>query len=154
MERTSQQKGKLAEFLVFGKLIERGADLYLPAIDTGIDAIVRRRDGTHLDIQVKSTHKGWSFDVWFSDKYEEERLKMFFIVCVDMSKQPPETWILPSKIFKKYATEVRLLQGYRCYRLDLSARSKKHGNKPRRELLEKYYGAWELLTGGNTTQRG
>ena len=58
MAITSQQKGKLAEFLVFGKLIEEGADLYLPVIDTGIDAVVRQKDGTYKEIQVKSTKKG------------------------------------------------------------------------------------------------
>jgi len=152
MEITSQQTGKRAEFLVFGELVRRGADLYLPVIDTGIDAIVRQKDGTYKEIQVKSTEKGWSFHVWFSDKCEEERLKSFFVVCVDMSKQPPETWIFPSKTFKEYATEVRRLEGYTHYRLDLSAKSKRHENRLRSEILQEYSEAWELLTGG-THQR-
>ncbi len=53
--KTSQQKGKQAEFLVFGELIRRGADLYLPIVDIGIDAIIKKKDGTYLQIQVKST---------------------------------------------------------------------------------------------------
>ena len=53
MESTSRHTGKRAEFLVFGELIRRNADVYLPIIDIGIDAIVRQLDGTHLDIQVK-----------------------------------------------------------------------------------------------------
>ena len=143
---TTQQTGKLAEFLVFGELVRNGADLYLPVIDTGIDAIVRQKDGTYKEIQVKSTEKGWSFHVWFSDKCEEERLKSFFIVCVDMSKQPPETWIFPSKTFKEYATKVKRLEGYTQYRLDLSAKDTKHGNETRSILLKDYKGAWHRLT--------
>ncbi len=148
MKITSQHKGKLAEFSVFSKLLGDGANLYLPVIDLeGVDAIVRKKDGTCVDIQVKSTQAGWAFAVWFSDEYGEERLKTFFIVCVDMTEQPPETWILPSKIFKEYATEVRRAEGYRQYRLDLWHSSKKHGNRPRKEILQEYREAWELLTG-------
>ena len=153
MERTSQQKGKLAEFLVFGELIKRGAELYLPVIDTGIDAIVHRKDGKYLDIQVKTTEKGWSFAVWDLDRLRPG--ERFFIVCVDMSKQDfiekPEVWIFPSEVFKEYANEIRSKEGYKLYRLDLDSKSKKHDNKPRRVLLQKHRDAWELLT-GDTTQ--
>jgi len=48
MELTNSQKGKLAEFLVFRKLVEEGADLYLPAIDTGIDAVIKKKDGIYI----------------------------------------------------------------------------------------------------------
>ena len=51
------RKGKSAEYFVFSELIKGGADVYLPAVDIGIDAIVRREDGTYLEIQVKSTKK-------------------------------------------------------------------------------------------------
>ena len=147
MERTSQQIGKRAEYLVFSELIKGRAEIYVPLIDTGIDAIIRREDGKHLDIQVKSTEKGWSFAIWLSDKYDEEKLKTFFIVCVDMSKQPPETWILPSNKFKEYATKASQMEGLGYYRLNLDAKSKRHGNKRRREILQEYLGAWKLLAG-------
>ncbi|GAG51467.1 unnamed protein product, partial [marine sediment metagenome] len=45
-----------------------------------------------------------------------------------------------------YALEIRSKEGYKCYRLDLTSGSRKHGNKLRRELLQEYLGAWELLT--------
>ncbi len=148
MEKTSQQKGKLAEFLVFGKLIERGADLYLPVVDTGIDAIVRRKDGIYLEIQVKSTEAeeqaGW-FNAYDLDYYDEKR---FFIVCVDLSKQPPETWVLPPKVFKEYATKPwESKKGWKRYTLGIDSRDTKHGNKLRRDILQEYREAWGLLTG-------
>jgi hypothetical protein len=146
MEQTSQQKGKLAEFLVFGKLIERGADLYLPAIDTGIDAIVRWRDGTYLDIQVKSTKEGWSLDAWVPDNLQ--LLQRRFIVWVDMSKskENPEIWVFPGEIFKDYSTKIGLEQDFTHRRLDLNA-TRKGDDQPRCALLKKYRDAWELLTG-------
>ena len=149
MEPTSSQKGKQAEFLVFGKLIEKGAELYLPVIDTGIDAIIRKKDGKYLEIQVKSTQRGWSFDLWGLDQLRPTEKR--FIVCVDMSKQEsegkPKVWIFPSEIFKEYALPLRTKEGYIHHRLDLESKSKKHGNKKRGDMLADYLDAWKLLTG-------
>ena len=147
MERTSQQKGKRAEFLVFGKLIEKGADLYLPVIDIGIDAIIKKKDNTLLQIQVKSTEaskQAGCFNVCELELYEGKEL---FIVCVDMSKEPPEIWILPSKVFIDYANVSKLKEDWYKYTLDIDAKDTKHGNETRRKLLKEYEGAWELLTG-------
>ncbi len=146
MERTSQQKGKLAEFLVFGKLIERGADLYLPVVDTGIDAIVGRKDGTYLDIQVKSTEEGWSLAAWVPDNLQ--LLRRRFIVWVDMSKskENPEIWVFPGEVFKNYSIKIGAEQDFTHRRLDLSA-TRKGDDQPRCVLLKKFRDAWELLTG-------
>ena len=145
MEITTQQKGKRAEFLVFGELVRRGADLYLPIIDMGIDAVIRQKDGNYLEIQVKSTKApgmaGW-FNAYDLDYYAEKR---FFIVCVDLSKQPPETWILPSAVFKKHATVWESKKGWKRYTLGIDSRDTKHGNKLRRDILQEYREAWELL---------
>jgi hypothetical protein len=146
-QKTSQQKGKQAEFLVFGELIKRGADLYLPVIDTGIDALIRKKDGTYLQIQVKATETpimAGCFNVYDLDYYAR---KNFFIVGLDLSKQPPETWILPSLVFEKYATVWKSKQGFKRYTLILDYKDRKHGNKLRRDILKKYREAWGLLTG-------
>ena len=104
----SQQKGKRAEFLVFAELIKRGADLYLPAVDTGIDAIIRKEDGTYLEIQVKSTledEQAGYFNVYDIKEHPEDK---FFIICVDMNdknfreKDKPNIWVLSAKDFKEY----------------------------------------------------
>jgi len=147
MERTSQQKGKRAEFLVFGELVKRKADLYLPVIDIGIDAIIKKKDSTYLQIQVKSTEAseqaGW-FNVWDLELYEGKGL---FIVCVEMSKEPPEIWVLPSEVFMKYANVSKSKEGRNNYRLGIDSKDTKHGNELRRSLLKEYREAWELLTG-------
>ena len=60
MEITSQQKGKLGELWVFGKLFNAGVNVYLPLVtEEGIDAIVRRGDRSILEIQVKATRANW-----------------------------------------------------------------------------------------------
>ena len=131
--------------MVFGELIKRGADLYLPVIDTGIDAIVRRKDGVYLEIQVKSTEEDEQagyFNVYDLDKHPE---KTFFVICVDMNDKnskvegKPNIWILSANDFKEY-----MVSG--C-RLPIYERSRNHANKRRDELLQKNFEAWELLTG-------
>ena len=150
MELANLQKGKSAELLVFSELIKKGADLYLPVIDIGIDAIVRREDGTHLDVQVKSTEadeQAGYFNVKASKLHPKVNL---FVVCVDMSPldatpaRQPEVWIFPSCTFVKYST---LTSGE--YRMALPAGKRKYG-KPLKELLIRYREAWELLTGDTT----
>jgi len=145
--KTSQQKGKQAEFLVFGELIRRGADLYLPVIDKGIDAIIRKEDGSYLQIQVKSTEAseqaGW-FNVWDLELYKGRNL---FIVCVEMSKEPPEIWVLPSEVFMEYANVSKSKEGWNKYTLGIDSKDTKHGNELRRSLLKEYREAWGRLTG-------
>ena len=143
----STQKGKYAEFLIFGELIKGGANLYLPVIDKGIDAIILKQDGTYLQIQVKSTEApeqaGW-FNV---EELELYKGKDLFIVCVEMSKEPPEIWVLPSEVFMEYANVSKSKEGRSNYRLGIDSKDTKHGNEPRRSLLKEYREAWELLTG-------
>jgi hypothetical protein len=148
MAITSQQTGKLAEFLVFGELIKRKADVYLPIIDTGIDAVVRREDGTFLDIQVKSTEKGWSLAAWVPEN--RQLLQRRFIIWVDMSKykENPEIWVFPGDVFYNYSTKVGAEQGFTHRRLDLET-TRRGDNQLRHVLLKKYRApkAWKRLTG-------
>ena len=105
MKATNQRKGKGAEFLVFSKLLRRDADLYLPAVDTGIDAIIKKKDGTYLEIQVKSTEEDEQagyFNVYDLDNHPEDK---FFIICVDFNEKKskvkgrPNIWIISAKNF-------------------------------------------------------
>ena len=152
MKATTQQKGKRAEFLVFGELLRRGADLYLPVVDTGIDAISRLKTGTYLEIQVKSTEAENLAGYFNVDDLEPK--PNLFIVCVDMSKRKmeqwnkPEVWILPSTEFVKYATGTK-----ERYRLPLPDKDTRHGNIPREKILEQYRAndhdeVWNVLIQG------
>ena len=152
MKATTQQKGKRAEFLVFGELLRRGAELYLPVVDTGIDAISRLKVGTYLEIQVKSTEAENQAGYFNISNLEPK--PNFFIVCVDMSERKmeqwnkPEVWILPSTEFVKYATGTK-----KGYRLPLPEKDTRYGNIPREEILEQYCAnkhdaAWNVLIQG------
>lgn len=145
MRIRSQEKGKQAEFWVFGELIRRGVSLYVPVVDVeGIDAIARRKDGACLEIQVRSVWEP-KYSRWFYASNLVPR-PSFFIIGVDMTTTQPEVWIIPSVEFSKYATVSRLKTGGTSYDLRLNSGSRKFGKKLS-DILNIYRDAWHLLTG-------
>lgn len=56
--------GKRMEYYVISKMLEQGLDVYIPLIDDfAIDAIVRKKDGTFIEIQIKARSKGVLFNI-------------------------------------------------------------------------------------------
>lgn len=142
IELGSTEKGKLGELYVFAKLIENGAMPFLPIADIrGVDAVVYKKDGTYVEIQIKST---WPPEQagYFNVHGLSERDSLY-IVGVIMGLDRPEAWILPFKEFVRHATvrekgTVYLLSlGLGETALEIS----------RREQLKEYREAWQLLTG-------
>jgi hypothetical protein len=91
--------GKRMEFLVISKMLEEGLDVYIPLVDDfGIDAIVRRKDGSFVELQIKARSK----DVIFGDAAlfaaitHEPRDNYYFVFY---SHRMEKTWILSSKEF-------------------------------------------------------
>ncbi len=128
----SVETGKIGELLVVTELLKRGASVFLPVADQGIDAIVRSKDGQLSEIQVKTTvsedQAGW-FNV---DDLELQSPDGFIVVGIDMLVEPHEFWIIPAGVFMEFATKSKTKQGYVQYRLGLEARSRAHDNRPRR----------------------
>jgi hypothetical protein len=62
--RHSAGFGKRIEFYIIGRMLKEGLDLYIPLVDdNAIDAIVRRKDGTFVEVQIKAR----SHEVKFGD---------------------------------------------------------------------------------------
>jgi len=50
--------GKRMEFFVISKMLEQGLDVYIPLVDDfGIDAIVRKKYGSFVELQIKARSK-------------------------------------------------------------------------------------------------
>jgi len=91
--------GKRMEYFVISKMLEQGLDVYIPLIDDfGIDAVVRKKDGTFVELQIKARSK----DVLFGDAAlfaaitHELRENYYFVFY---SHRLDKTWILSSKEF-------------------------------------------------------
>ncbi len=98
--------GKRMEFWIIGEMLRHGLDVYIPLVDDrGVDAVVRRSDGSFVEVQIKAR----SNDVTIGDAalfaaipHEEERKNYWFIFY---SARLNKTWILSSKEFIAEATQ-------------------------------------------------
>jgi hypothetical protein len=53
--RHSAGFGKRIEFRIIGQMLKEGLDLYVPLVDdNAIDAVVRRHDGSFVEVQIKA----------------------------------------------------------------------------------------------------
>ena len=145
MEIGSIEKGKLGELYVFMKLIEGGAMPFIPIADTkGVDAVVRKKDGTYVEIQVKATYPPEQAG-YFNVRNLIPR-KNLFIVCLIMGiEEIPEAWILPSTIFVAHATK-RKVDNKTVHLLSLGLGETKL-EQSRREKLAEYREAWQPVSG-------
>jgi hypothetical protein len=137
MQLGTSEKGKLGELYVLSRLLEMGVIPFIPLVDIkGVDTVIRRTDGTYVEIQVKAT-------------YPPEQAGYFnvpglvpcdnlFIVGIIMGAGKPEVWIIPSKVYVESTGERRLLS--------LGTGDTKH-SKDLRNRLAIYREAWHLLTG-------
>jgi hypothetical protein len=47
--------GKRIEYWIIGQMLKQGLDVYVPLVDdNAVDAIVRRRNGTFAEVQIKA----------------------------------------------------------------------------------------------------
>jgi hypothetical protein len=97
--------GKRMEYFVISKMLEQGLDVYIPLVDDfGIDAVVRKKDGSFIELQIKARSK----DVLFGDAAlfaaitHEQRNNYYFVFY---SHRMDKTWILSSKEFIESAVQ-------------------------------------------------
>lgn len=56
--RHSAGFGKRIEYWVVGLMLKEGLDVYLPLVDDdAIDAVIKRRDGSFIEVQIKARSK-------------------------------------------------------------------------------------------------
>ena len=145
MEIGSIEKGKVGEMYVFMKLFQGGAVPFIPLADTkGVDAVVSKKDGTYVEIQVKATYPPEQAG-YFNVRNLIPR-KNLFIVCLIMDiEEIPEAWILPSIIFVDHAAK-RKVDNKPVHLLSLGLGETKL-EQSRREKLTQYHENWNPLTG-------
>ena len=139
---TTQAAGKVAELYVFNELLKRGAAVYLPLVDEGVDAVVRTPTGHTIDLQIKSSGgAGGKYPGWFQISRVEPRPDFFIISVESQEGEPGNVWVFPSTIFDKYAS---LPPKGSPRDLDLDSGIRKYG-MPLRDLLCGFRNRWELL---------
>lgn len=97
--RHSAAFGKRIEYYIIGLMLKQGLDVYIPLVDDdAIDAVVKRPDGSFVEVQIKARSKEVVFGnaALFAALRHEHRLRYWFIFYAErMGKM----WILSSKEF-------------------------------------------------------
>jgi hypothetical protein len=103
--RHSAGFGRRIEYWIIGRMLKEGIDVYVPLVDdNAIDAVVRRKDGTFVEVQIKAR----SSDVKLGDAglfaaiSHELRANYWFVFY---SERMDTTWIMNSEEFIKHAIQ-------------------------------------------------
>lgn len=97
--RHSAGFGKRIEYWVTGLMLKQGIDVYMPLIDdNGIDAVIRRPDGTFVEVQIKARSKDVKMGdgALFAALTHEIRENYYFVFY---SERLETFWIMTSKEF-------------------------------------------------------
>lgn len=103
--RNSAGFGKRIEYWIIGRMLKEGLDVYVPLVDdNGIDAVVRRRDGSFVEVQIKARSREVNPGdaALFSAITHEIRLNYWFVFY---SERLDATWILTSDEFVANANQ-------------------------------------------------
>jgi hypothetical protein len=80
--RHSAGFGKRIEFWIIGQMMKEGLDVYVPLVDDmAIDAVVRRADGSFIEVQIKARSKDIQMEdaALFSAMKHELRSNYWFV---------------------------------------------------------------------------
>jgi|SRR5581483_6188497 len=97
--------GKRIEFWLIGQMLKEGLDVYVPLVDdNGIDAVVRRTDGSFVEIQIKARSKDVAPGdaALFSAIPHEIRMNYFFLFY---SERLHTMWLMTSEEFVRESVQ-------------------------------------------------
>ena len=97
--RHSAAFGKRIEYYIVGLMLKQGMDVYMPLVDDdAIDAVVKRPDGSFVEVQIKARSKRAIFGngALFAALTHEPRKNYWFVFY---SERMDTTWIMSSQEF-------------------------------------------------------
>jgi hypothetical protein len=103
--RHSAGFGKRIEYYIVGLMLKQGLDVYLPLVDDdAIDAVVKRPDGSFVEVQIKARSKDAVFGdaALFAALTHDHRRGYWFVFY---SERIDTVWILSSQEFLNEAVQ-------------------------------------------------
>lgn len=136
--RNSTAFGKRIEYYIVGLMLKQGLDVYLPLVDDdAIDAVVKKPDGSYVEVQVKAR----SADVRFGDGAlfaglrHDPRANYWFVFY---SERMDKIWILSSKEFIQEASRNKNGKHAGKRTLSLNGKNTKQQSEHVKPQFEKY----------------
>jgi hypothetical protein len=117
--RNTAAFGKRMEYYIIGLMLKEGLDVYIPMVDDdAIDAVVKKPDGSYVEIQIKTTSNNVKFGDTglFAALKHNYRPNYWFVFY---SERLETIWIMSSKEFvaKSNQGPKAKLKGERTIRL-------------------------------------
>lgn len=107
--RNSAGFGKRIEYSIIAQMLKEGMDVYVPLVDdNGIDAVVRREDGSFVEVQIKARSKDVNpgDEALFAGIRHEKRKNYWFVFYAEGVRRgegdaepKPIMWVLSSYEF-------------------------------------------------------
>jgi len=97
--RHSAGFGKRMEYWIVGLMLKEGLDVYMPLVDDfGIDAVIRKPDGSFVELQIKARSKDVTFGdaALFAAVTHEHRDNYYFLFY---SERMESMWLMTSEEF-------------------------------------------------------
>lgn len=91
--------GKRIEYWLIGRMLMEGLDVYVPIVDDhGVDAVIKKEDGTFIEVQIKARSKNVTAGdgALFSAIKHELTPNYYFVFY---SERMEKMWILSSEEF-------------------------------------------------------
>ncbi len=136
--RHSAGFGKRIEFYIIGRMLKEGLDLYIPLVDdNAIDAVVRKEDGTFIEIQIKARSKDVKFGdgALFAAIPHDYRKNYWFIFY---SERIDTTFILSSKEFLKESVQNKTGKNKGLRSIWFNGKNTKNNSEHVKEQFKKY----------------
>jgi len=130
--------GKRIEFFVIGRMLKEGLDVYIPLVDDkAIDAVVRKKDGSFTEIQIKARSKNVKFGdgALFAAISHEYRKNYWFVFY---SERLEKTIIMSSKEFIKEAVQNKSGKNKGLYSIWFNGKNTKENKEHIKSQFEKY----------------
>lgn len=98
--RDSSSFGKRMEYNIIGELLSEGLDVYVPLVDDqGVDAIIKKEDGTFIELQIKARSNdakniGTFANIKIDSQLNDNNNRNFYYIFRSESKLLKKTWVL------------------------------------------------------------
>lgn len=119
-------------------MLKQGLDVYLPIVDDdAIDAVVKRPDGSFVEVQIKARSKDAVFGnaAFFAALSHEHRPGYWFVFY---SERMDTIWILSSREFLKEAVQNKTGKTVGKRSIWLNGKNKKTSSEHVKPQFEKY----------------
>lgn len=136
--RNSAAFGKRIEYYVIGLMLKEGLDVYIPMVDDdAIDAVIKRRDGQFVEVQIKARSKNVKFGdgALFATIPHDNRSNYWFVFY---SERMDTIWIMSSQEFVREARQNKSGKHIGKRSVWLNGRNRKSESEHVRPQFEKY----------------